>query len=165
MYFVHKKALFRNFFHNIYISLKKIKRMLSDSDTKILALLRENSRATIREIAKKIGMRPSTVHKRISQLKKAGVIEKFTVKLNNEKAGEGFVAFILLSTSKELSSSFLNNPHIKEVFGVTGEYDLLVKLKFADASEFNDFLISLRKNTSVIKSLSMIATINLKEEL
>jgi DNA-binding Lrp family transcriptional regulator len=64
-----------------------------------------------------------------------------------------------------LDSTFFNNKHIKEVFGITGEYDLVLKLKFKDIEEFNKFIISLRKNTAIKKTQTMIATIGIKEEV
>jgi DNA-binding Lrp family transcriptional regulator len=106
--------------------------MIEDKDWKILEVLRENSRLPIRDIAKKTSLRPSTVHDRISKLKEEKVIEKFTVKLNNKAVNENFIVFMFIATSKDLESTFFFNNHIKEVFGVTGEYDLILKLKFGD---------------------------------
>ena len=68
-------------------------------------------------------------------------------------------------TSRDLESSFFDNKHIKEVFGITGEYDLVLKLKFADIEDFNKFIIGLRKNTAIKKTQTMIATIGIKEEV
>lgn len=139
--------------------------MLNEKDTKIIEILKGNARLPIRDIAKKTGLRPSTVHDRIRKLTKEKVIEKFTVKLNNKKVGEDFIVFMSVSTEKDLPPAFFADSHIKEVFGVTGEYDLLLKLKFKDVQEFNDYIISLRKNKDIRKTITMIATINLKEEL
>jgi len=52
------------------------------------------------------------------------------------------------------------------VFGITGEYDMMVKLKFKDVTEFNDFIINFRdENKEVRKTITMVATVKLKEEL
>ena len=122
----------------------------------------------MRNIAKKTGIRPSTVHQRIQKLIREKVIEKFTVKLNNKAIGENFIAFLLIkgTTSDYINNKFLNNKNVKEVFGVTGEYDVLVKLKFENVEKFNDFIINLRKETKSIQStMTMVATANIKEEL
>jgi|TARA_B100002003_G_C14080003_1_gene519556 DNA-binding Lrp family transcriptional regulator len=139
--------------------------MLLDKDAKIIDVLKQDARLSIRDIAKKTSLRPSTVHDRISKLKKDNVIEKFTVKLNNQAVGENFIVFLFVTTSRDLDATFFNNKHIKEVFGITGEYDLVLKLKFADIEEFNKFIISLRKNTAIKKTQTMIATIGIKEEV
>jgi len=134
-------------------------------DRKIIAELKNNSRQTVRDIAKQTGIRPSTVHQRITKLRKDGVIERFTVKLSNTAVGENFIVFMFVSTRSDLPASFFQNRHIKEVFGITGEYDLLLKLKFKDVDEFNNFVIGLRKNKAIEKTLTSVATITLKEEI
>ncbi len=136
-------------------------------DLKIIEILKSNAREPIRDIAKKTGIRPSTIHQRIQRLIKNKVIEKFTIRLNDKAVGENFIAFMLIkgTTSDYITSKFLNDKNIKEVFGVTGEYDVLVKLKFKDVEEFNGFLINFRKEMKGVQStLTMVATANIKEE-
>lgn len=135
------------------------------SDQAIIEVLKQDARMSIRDVARQTSLRPSTVHQRIAKMRGSGLIKKFTVKLDNSKADQGFIAFILMSTRKDLDRKFLDDPHVCEVFGITGEYDLLVKLKFADVAQFNDFILDLRKDGNVKKSVSLIATVNLKEEL
>ncbi len=139
--------------------------MIDNKDRKIISLLKQNARLSIRDIAKKEQLRPSTVHQRIQKLLREEIIEKFTLKLNNEKSGENFIAFLLITTKKDFSSAFFNNENIKEVFGITGEYDLILKLKFSDISQFNSYLINLRKNEAIEKTLTMVATTTIKEEI
>lgn len=137
---------------------------LDEKDHKIIEILKDDSRMSIRNIAKKTGIRPSTVHQRITQLRKNNVIEKFTLKLNNEAMGENFVVFMLVNTTKDLDVKTIHNKHVKELFGVTGEYDLILKLKFKDVADFNDFVIDFRKMEGVKETLTMVGTVNLKEE-
>jgi len=140
---------------------------LDKKDLAIIDILKTDARLSIRDIAKKTGIRPSTVHQRITNLKKAGVIEKFTIKLNNAAIGEDFIVFMMIKTKPNvlLDNKTISNKHVKEVLGVTGEYDLLLKLKFKDVAEFNDFVIKFRKEQQVVTTLTMVATANIKEEL
>ncbi|MBW2992998.1 Lrp/AsnC family transcriptional regulator [Candidatus Woesearchaeota archaeon] len=138
---------------------------LDAKDNKIISILKKNSRLSIRDIAKKTGIRPSTVHQRIGKLVENRVIEKFTLKLNNSAVEEDFIVFMYLTTKEDLPSSFFHDRHIKEVFGVTGEYDLLLKLKFKNIISFNDFVIKMRKNKNIAKTITNVATVNLKEVL
>lgn len=139
--------------------------MLDKKDSKIIKILKENARKPIRDIAKESGLRPSTVHARIKKLKQNKIIEKFTVQLNNRAVGENFIVFMLITTKKDLTQAFLSNTHIKEVFGITGQYDLILKLKFRDVEEFNNFVLSFRKDVAVKETLTMVVTTTLKEEL
>jgi len=135
-------------------------------DFAIIDVLKENARLSIRDVAKKTELRPSTVHQRIVRLKEKNIIEKFTLKLNNNMVGEGFIVFMLIKTKPSaMLDKIIANKHVKEFFGVTGEYDLLLKLKFKDVEEFNGFVIKFRREQSIQTTLTMVATANVKEEI
>lgn len=139
---------------------------IDEADKRILKELKKDSRKTIRDIAKSLALRPSTVHQRILKLKENEVIEKFTIKTSNKLIGENFIVFMLVSTEGViLPDAALKDDHIKEVFGVTGEYDLIIKMKFIDVEEFNDFILDFRKKYNLRKTITMVGTVNLKEEL
>ena len=147
----------------VLISLRNVS--LDDKDHSIIAVLRENSRMAIRDIAKATKLRPSTVHDRLRRMKEQGIIEKFTLKLNNKAVGENFIVFMLIKTDKEIPASVFHDSQVKEVFGVTGEYDLLLKLKFEDIEQFNHFVIKFRKEHKPTATLTLVSTIEIKEEL
>ena len=141
---------------------------IDNKDKKIIEVLRQDSRKPIREIAKETKIRPSTVHQRIQKLVENKVIEKFTIKLNNKAVGQNFIVFMLVKggTTEYIDNKILGNEHVKEVFGVTGEYDLLIKLKFENVEEFHEFVLNFRKGKKEIQStLTMVVTANLKEEI
>jgi DNA-binding Lrp family transcriptional regulator len=145
--------------------MKGEKMLIDQTDKKIISALRKNSRASTRDIAAETKIRPSTVHKRLTELVNNKVIRRFTIKTDNTAVGEDFIVFMFITTSSDLPESFFNDQHVKESFGITGEYDLLIKMKFSDIKEFNDYIIKLRKNKSITKTITYIATINLKEEI
>ena len=141
---------------------------IDNKDGKIIGILKQDSRMPIREIAKQTRIRPSTVHQRIQKLIENGAIEKFTIKLNDKAIGENFIVFMLVKggTTEYIDNKILTNDHVKEVFGVTGEYDLMIKLKFENVEEFHGFVLNFRKEKKEIQStLTMVATANLKEEI
>ena len=138
---------------------------LDEKDHLILAELRGDSRQSIRDIAKKTQIRPSTVHQRITVLRKYGIIEKFTVKLNSKSIGEDFTVFMLFNSEQNVEDKFIKNDHVKELCGITGEYDLIMKMKFRDVAEFNDFILEFRKNKNIEKTLTMVVTATIKEEI
>ncbi len=141
---------------------------MDNKDEKILEVLRQNSREPIKDIAKRTNIRPSTVHQRIQKLIKNKVIEKFTIKLNNKAVGENFIVFMLIKggTSDYIDNKIINDKHVKEIFGITGEYDLLIKLKFENVEKFHEFVLNFRKDKKEIQStLTMVVTANLKEEI
>ena len=161
-----------NIARKIYKYPKQFAFMSKDSmdkkDLDILEALKANARASIRDMAKQTDIRPSTVYQRMNRMVDEGVIERFTVKVNDEKVGQGFVVFMLVSGTPEryLDDRFLKNEHVKEIYGITGEYDLLLKLKFKDLNGFNDFILDFREKyaKNISKTLTMVQTVKLKEE-
>ena len=83
--------------------------------------------------------------------------------MNDSAIGEEFVVFMFINTANDLPSSFFKDSRLKDAFGITGEYDLLLKYKFKDISDFNDYVINLRKNKDIVKTLTTVCTIKLKE--
>ena len=142
--------------------------LVDRKDLQIIGVLKGNSRASIRQISKETGIRPSTVYQRIRRLMEVGAIERFTIKLNDDMVGEGFVVFMLVSGTPEryLDDRFLKDKQVKEIYGITGEYDLLLKLKFKDLNAFNDFILDFREKYSkhITKTLTMVQTVKLKDE-
>lgn len=135
---------------------------LDKNDKKIIDALRVDSSISLKEIAKITTIRPSTIHQRIKKLKDEKVIN-YTIKTDDDKVGENFVVFMMVETDKMFDDKIFNDSHIKEVYGITGEYDLMIKMKFKDVKEFNDFIISFRKKHELKKTLTMVATANIKD--
>jgi len=138
---------------------------LDTKDRQLIEALRVDARSTIRDLAKQTNMRPSTVHSRMKRLLERGVVEHYTVKLNHLLMGEGLAVFVLATTEGTIPAKVFNNPHVKEVFGITGEYDLLLKLRVANLEEFNRFILEFRDLPQVKKTHTMVGTIHLKEGL
>ena len=138
--------------------------MLDKKDLAIIAILREDARTSVREIAKLTGIKPSTVHQRIRKLIESKVIEKFTIKLDNKAINENFIVFMLVKVKPD-TKILIQDKHIKEVFNVTGNYDLLLKLKFGCVEEFNQFITRFKQQYKVDDMLTMVATSTLKEDI
>jgi DNA-binding Lrp family transcriptional regulator len=137
--------------------------MLDKTDKKIIKQLKKDSRATLKEISNITKLRPSTIHSRIQNLVEDSVIEKFTIKTNDQKLGEDFIVFILINSNKEIPNSFFKQKCIKDVFGITGGYDLILKCKFSNITKFNEFILELRKVPEITNTLTMVSTIKIKE--
>jgi len=68
---------------------------LDEYDLKILNLLRENSRLSISEISKILGISRPTVKSKIERMEREGIIKGYTVKLSDNLVKENFVFAIV----------------------------------------------------------------------
>ena len=135
---------------------------MDEMDRMLLRLLLEDSAATATELSRRVNLSVPAVNKRIARLKKSGVIECFTVRLNAERVGKGVQAFVLVAVSRyakseELLETVQADPDILECHAVTGEYDYLLKVCARDVAELERKLLRLKEKECVAKSHTMFS--------
>ena len=81
--------------------------LLDNVNLQILDILAKDSLTPFVEIAEKIGVSDATVHVRVNKLIIDGVINKFTLCLNNDLLGYDHLAFVGINVRPGSSDSFL----------------------------------------------------------
>lgn len=109
-------------------------------DREILSLLRQNARRTVRDIARRVGLTVAPVKRRIERLEAAGVIEGYTVRVDQSKLGSGLAAVVELrvvgNMDLETILSLVSQiPEVGEVLTIAGDPDALVRVS---ADSIND---------------------------
>ena len=122
-----------------------------DKDDSIIEVLKENSSLSIQEIARKTGIAIATVHNRIKRLKSEGVIKKYTIVIDKAKLGRKMVAYVLIKATPK-------SDHIEDGSAITGEFDIILKVRVADIDELDKFVLKyLRTFNDVAQTQTMIA--------
>ncbi len=80
-------------------------------DKRILKHLKENSRQTASRIGQNIHLSVSAVIERIRKLERTGIIQKYTVILDEKQLGNTLMVFVLL----QLSHSKYHEPFTSEI--------------------------------------------------
>jgi len=139
---------------------------LDDKDLKILDLLQKNCKMTAREIAQTIDSPVTTVFAKIKRLEELGVIKDYKAVLDAKKLERGTTAFVLASFSYRLKEGALLSqrkiakeiamfPEVQEVHIVTGDWDILIKVKEKDVGGVGKFVIDkLRMVEGIEKTLT-----------
>lgn len=146
--------------------------MIDEKDKKILNELKENSRQTTKKISEKTEIPRVTVHERIQKMINKGVIKKFTIIPDYAKVGLPFKAFIFISLEKipgvsqrTVAYHVAKLPEVYEVHIVSGEYDLLIKVRGQHLDEISKLVIDkLRIIKGVGGTLTMTVFETMKEE-
>jgi len=99
------------------------------------------------EIARRAGVAPATVHDRLGKLRRSGFIVGFHARLNAALLGYTVVALIHLRTelAEEIESTIADLraiPEVEEVHVVTGEYDLVVKVRARSTAHLQELLVN-----------------------
>ncbi len=108
-------------------------------DLMILSHLKENARMTASDISKEINFSISSVIERIKKLEKSGIIEKYTIKLNERALGNDLVAImeVKLRDTKHYDAfvdMVSGEKQIISCYYLAGEFDFVIKIR-TDSSE------------------------------
>ena len=119
---------------------------LDATDRKILKLLQEDARMSIKTIAARVNMTKTPVYERIKRLEKAGVITKYVAVVDRKKVSPSMIIFLsgaLAVTAFEQIQEFYEAvekiPEIMECYLMGGENDFLLKVVVKDLDEYNTF--------------------------
>lgn len=145
--------------------------ILDNKDKNILDALKENSRLSTQQIAKKIFIPITTVHNRIKKLEKEGIIKKYTVILDNKKIGKQITAYVLIVvdyislkeanlTQHQLAKKIKENPNVEEIAIVTGGTDILLKVRVSDIDELDSFITKYLRNTGGVEKTQTLVVLH-----
>ncbi|MFH1448177.1 MAG: Lrp/AsnC family transcriptional regulator [Candidatus Micrarchaeota archaeon] len=119
-------------------------------DRSILAALGEDGRMKAVEIAQRAGISADAVADRINKLKKKGIIERFTVILNNLAIKRRFFrSFVTFHNQKKIERKFLNycneHPNAIQVKRMLGPWEYEVDLEVKDETELREIHAKFKK--------------------
>ncbi|HPW54439.1 MAG: Lrp/AsnC family transcriptional regulator [Thermoanaerobaculaceae bacterium] len=140
-------------------------------DTCILSSLQENGRMPLSEIARRAGVAPATVHERLAKLRKSGIVRGFCVRLDPRLLGYTVTALIHLRTglAAEVGKTIEGLsaiPEVEEVHVVTGEYDLVIKVRACDTEHLQQLLVRrIHKVTGIARSATEVCMTSPLERL
>ncbi|HJB07318.1 MAG TPA: Lrp/AsnC family transcriptional regulator [Candidatus Enterocloster faecavium] len=122
---------------------------MDDIDRKILKLLQENARTSLKTIAEKTFLSSPAVSSRIERMEREGIILGYEAQVDPIKLGYHILAFINLNVLPEDKPKFYayanEVPNILECSCVTGEYSMLMKVAFPSTRELDIFVGQLQK--------------------
>ena len=115
---------------------------LDEIDHKILQELLVNARASITELAEKIGTSRVTIRSRLKKLVDEKIIQSFTVELNPDVFSQGVEVFITLKASDvdEITKILENEDVIHEIYHTAGEKNVFCKAEIPNITNLKDLL-------------------------
>ena len=141
---------------------------LDKNDQSLLILLEEDSKRTVQYLAQRLGLPPTTVHNRIKRLEQLGIIQRYTVSIDWNKAGKALTAYILVSVEytlptggkvqqDDVARELKGLPGVDEVSVLTGGADALVRARVKDIPDLNELVVrKMRTVPGVDKTQTML---------
>ena len=149
---------------------------LDDKDLMVLSMIQKDCKLTAREIARAIGSPITTVFAKMKRMEELGIIKEYKAILNPRKLDCGVTAFILASVSygaksnqqelsqRDIAKAVAKFPEVQEVHIITGDWDLLIKLKGRDVDTVGKIVIDkLRVVRGIEKTLTCMVFETCKE--
>lgn len=130
---------------------------MDNVDRKIMNIIQENAKISNIDIARNLGMAPSSILERIRRLERRGYVKSYEARLDHRKLGLNLTAFIWLDTDEkigvsEVGAKLIDFPEIQEVHDVSGEYCYLLKVRVADTDALADLMTRIGQLPLVRKS-------------
>jgi Lrp/AsnC family transcriptional regulator, leucine-responsive regulatory protein len=128
----------------ISLAMKQLDRI----DHRILEILQQDAKSTIKEIAGQLGMTTTPVYERIKRMEEDGYIQHYVALLDRKLLGYDTVAFCTLSL-KEHAQPYLKKfeedvktlDEVVECYHIAGMYDYLLKVIVKDMEDYQRFII------------------------
>jgi len=149
---------------------------LDEKDLAILLLIQADSKLTAKQIAKKTGVPLTTVFAKTKRMEEQGIIRGYRAIVAAEKLNAGTAAFILASVSyrtkaddtpvsqRAVAEEIAKFPEVQEVHIITGDWDLLVKLRAENVEAVGKFVVDkLRLIKGLEKTLTCMVFETVKE--
>jgi Lrp/AsnC family transcriptional regulator for asnA, asnC and gidA len=118
--------------------------LLDDINLKILDKLGEDSSTPFVEIARQIGISDATVHIRVRRMVDAGIINKFTLSVDNGRLGYDHLAFMGINTEPGSVESVIADlsfvDEVLEIHEMHGTFDLMLKIRAKNLEQMRDIV-------------------------
>jgi len=130
----------------------------TDTDHRILEILRADSRKSFVDIGKQLGLSESAVRRRVKNLIRSGIIKRFTLEVDS---GEKTSAITLLSVESSADTSIVTTKllainGVKIVYEITGQFDIAAILAAPSISEINQSVDMIRRIPGVSDTNTVI---------
>ena len=125
---------------------KSISVKLDRTDKSIIFELQKNGRIQNNDLAREIGLSPSSCLRRVKLLEEAGVIQNYTTVVDPQKIGLQLILFSriwLVGQDAETIDTFIEAmkelPQVMECYIILGECDAMLKVVVADLESYRKF--------------------------
>ncbi|MDC7701167.1 Lrp/AsnC family transcriptional regulator [Vogesella indigofera] len=121
---------------------------MSDTDRQLIALLRDNARMSVTELAQRLRVSRATVQNRIDKLEQSGVIIGYTVRLKPEAEGHRIRAWMGIAVEGNKAQAVLQalrgEPHVYALHSTNGRWDIVTELRADTLEQFDRVLGRIR---------------------
>jgi DNA-binding Lrp family transcriptional regulator len=148
----------------------KVESEIGEIDRKLLRILVADAKRSYADIGKELGVSSVTVHNRIKKLEEFGYVKHYVAVCDPNKLGRNVVAYTLISTrpgeERKIAEEIANFDEITEIYGISGEYDLLIRARVESIEKLNEILMNrVRPFPGVLRTHTIFTVFCVKQEV
>jgi DNA-binding Lrp family transcriptional regulator len=118
--------------------------LLDPTDRELIALLRENARASTAELARRLKLSRTTVQSRIERLERQRVIAGYTITVPDEIEASLVRAHVMITLvpkqSGAIETALRKIPEVRVLHSVSGPFDLIAIVAAASIGELDGLI-------------------------
>jgi DNA-binding Lrp family transcriptional regulator len=118
--------------------------MISKEDERLLALLRNDARTSVSDLARALDLSRSTVQTRIAKLEQNGIIKGYVVEYGDAYINNLVSAHVSIKVKQKFTTKTnveLRKMHrISSLYAISGEYDLIAVVQAQTTEELSHLL-------------------------
>ncbi|RMH47338.1 MAG: Lrp/AsnC family transcriptional regulator [Alphaproteobacteria bacterium] len=129
---------------------------MDETDERLLAALRQDGRASVSELAQRLGLARATVRKRIERMVAAGDIAGFTVLTPSDVTDAPVRAMMMLAIegrgTERVIQRLKGMAEVAALHTTNGKWDLVVELATDTLDQLDDVIFRIRRQEGVQNS-------------
>ena len=142
--------------------------MLDEIDKKIIKVLQNDARTSLRKIAELVKVSLGTVSNRVKKMEKNGVIKGYSVILDPDQIGWELNVVIGLRIQKgrliEIQEKIAKDSRVHGVYDVTGDFDSMVIARAKNRKDLDDLSKNVLSIDGVERSITHLVLNTVKEK-
>ena len=127
-------------------------------DVKLLAAMELNARVSLKNLARDLNVKTSTIYHRLHKLRESNILERFTIEVNPEQIGLNVHSLVAIRLKKmvigkldsmflESFAKFLSDQYLEVLFSSVGDDDQIwIIASFRDNDHYTKFLEEIKEN-------------------
>ncbi len=142
--------------------------MIDEIDKKIIKVLEDDARTSLRKISELVDVSLGTVSNRVKRMEKNGVIKGYSVILNPDNIGWELNVVIGLRIQKgrliEIQERIAKDSRVHGVYDVTGDFDSMVIARAKNRKDLDDLSKNVLSIDGVERSITHLVLNTVKEK-
>lgn len=127
---------------------------MDDLDKRIVELVCTSSQGSYRQLAKQLGVHPTTFIQRVKVLEAKGIINGYRAKIDYMKLGFEYMGIVHIYADNliDVLENLKKVPQVVGIFDVTGDSDAIAWVACLDREEFSDTVKLINSQPGVKKT-------------